>query len=126
MPYDIDKVVYKEQMRVIHSRSWPMQISWYLERPEDIDVYVDRPEEPPGNSFCYQHWTRTDVTPEGHVTPCILYTDLRFGNLHEQSAAEIWNSPVFACFRDLRRRECLRVCGKCNSIYLHDSRRKWL
>jgi MoaA/NifB/PqqE/SkfB family radical SAM enzyme len=126
MPYDIDKAVYKEQMRAIRSRSWPMQISAYLEHPDDIDVYVDRPEEPPGNSFCYQQWTRMDITPEGHVTPCILYPDLKFGNLHEQSAAEIWNSPSFAGFRDLRRRECLPVCAKCNAIYLHDSRRKWL
>jgi MoaA/NifB/PqqE/SkfB family radical SAM enzyme len=125
MPYDIDKVLYKEQMRVIHSRSWPMQISSYMERPEDIDVYVHRPEEP-CNSFCYQQWTRMDVRPEGRVTAYILYPDLKFGNLHEQSAAEIWNSPVFAGFRDLSRRECLPVCANCNSIYLADSRRKWL
>ena len=57
MPYEIDKSVYKDQMRAIRSRSWPMQISSYLERPEDIDVYVDKPEEPPGNSSVWQ-WTR--------------------------------------------------------------------
>jgi radical SAM protein with 4Fe4S-binding SPASM domain len=126
MPYDIDKDVYKEQMHAIRSRSWPMQISSYLERPEDIDAYVDTPEVPPGNSFCYQQWTRMDITPEGKVTPCILYPDLTFGNLHVQSAGEIWNSPAFSDFRDLRRRECLPVCAKCNALYLHDSRRRWL
>jgi radical SAM protein with 4Fe4S-binding SPASM domain len=126
MPYDIDKDVFKEQMRAIRSRSWPMQISCYLEHPEDIDAYVDTPEVPPGNSFCYQQWTRMDVTPEGKVTPCILYPDLTFGNLHEQSAGEIWNSPAFSGFRTLRRRETLPVCAKCNALYLHDARRKWL
>jgi radical SAM protein with 4Fe4S-binding SPASM domain len=126
MPYDIDKEVYKEQMRAIRARSWPMQISSYLDRPEDIDVYVDTPEVPPGNSFCYQQWTRMDITPEGNVTPCILYPDLTFGNIYDQSVGEIWNSPAFARFRDLRRRECLPVCAKCNALYLNDARRKWL
>ena len=115
-----------DQWNKIRGDRWPIQISCYLKKPEDIHTYVDTPQVPPGNSFCYQQWTRMDITPEGDVTPCILYPDLKVGNLRDQGALAVWNSPAFAAFRRLRRREVLPVCAKCNAIYLHDSKRKHL
>jgi radical SAM protein with 4Fe4S-binding SPASM domain len=126
MPYELDKTVFVEQMRKIRRERWPIQISCYLKKPEDIYTFVDTPEIPPGNSFCYQQWSRMDITPSGDVTPCILYPDLKVGNLHDQGVAEIWTSPEFHRFRQIRRKEILPVCAKCNAVYLHDSRRKWL
>jgi radical SAM protein with 4Fe4S-binding SPASM domain len=126
MPYDLDKEVFIDQWKKIRADRWPIQISCYLKKPEDIHTYVDSPEVPPGNSFCHQQWTRMDITPDGDVTPCILYPDLKVGNLRDQEALAIWNSPAFADFRRLRRREVLPVCAKCNAIYLHDSKRKYL
>jgi len=67
-----------------------------------------------------------DITPDGDVAPCILYPDLVVGNLRQQNVLEIWNSPAFTNFRQLRRREVLPVCAKCNALYLHDSKRKYI
>jgi len=70
--------------------------------------------------------SRMDITPDGDVAPCILYPDLVVGNLRQQNVLEIWNSPKFTNFRQLRRREVLPVCAKCNALYLHDSKRKYI
>ena len=126
MPYDLDKHVFVEQLRRIHREKWPMQVSCYLKKPEAIHTFVDTPDVVPGNTFCYQQWTRMDITPSGDVTPCILYPDLKVGNLAKQGVKEIWNSPAFARFRQVRRREVLPVCAKCNAVYLHDPSRKVL
>jgi radical SAM protein with 4Fe4S-binding SPASM domain len=126
MPYDLDKEEFVRQVERINSESWPIQISCYLQKPEHIHTYVDTPQIPPGNSFCYRQWSRMDITPDGDVTPCILYPDLIVGNLQRQSVMEVWNSPAFARFRQLRRREVLPVCAKCNALYLHDSKRKYI
>jgi len=126
MPYPLDKDVFIEQYQRIRQTRWPIQISCYLKKPEDIHTFVDTPAVPPGNTFCYQQWTRMDVTPDGDVTPCILYPDLKVGNLHNQSVMGIWNSEEFAHFRKVRRLEVLPVCAKCNAVYLHDSKRKVL
>jgi radical SAM protein with 4Fe4S-binding SPASM domain len=126
MPYDLDKEVFIDQLQKIRRKRWPIQISCYLKKPEDIHTFVDTPDIPPGNHFCYQQWTRMDITPDGEVTPCILYPDLRVGNLHDQGVIEIWNSEAFANFRQIRRREVLPICAKCNAVYLHDSKRKYL
>jgi radical SAM protein with 4Fe4S-binding SPASM domain len=126
LPYELDKNVFIEQYRLIRGRRWPIQISCYLKKPEDIHTFVDTPEIPPGNDFCYQQWTRMDVTPDGEVTPCILYPDLKVGNLHDQGVMEVWNSDPFARFRQIRRHEVLPICAKCNAVYLHDRKRKVL
>jgi radical SAM protein with 4Fe4S-binding SPASM domain len=126
MPYELDREIFVSELRKIHRAKWPIQISCYLKKPEDIATYLDRPEVPPGNHFCYQQWSRMDVTPEGDVTPCILYPDLRFGNLRDQGVLEIWNSDRYAGFRRFRRQHVLPVCAKCNSLYLHDAKRKHL
>jgi radical SAM protein with 4Fe4S-binding SPASM domain len=126
MPYELDKEEFVRQVQKINSERWPIQISCYLQKPEHIHTYVDTPQIPPGNSFCYRQWSRIDITPDGDVTPCILYPDLIVGNLNHQSVMEVWNSPAFARFRQLRRKEVLPVCAKCNALYLHDSKRKYI
>ena len=126
MPYDLDKEEFIRQVTKINQDRWPIQISCYLKKPEDIHTYVDRPQVPPGNTFCYRQWSRMDITPDGEVTPCILYPDLIFGSLKEKDVLEIWNGPSFQEFRKVRRKEVLPICAKCNALYLHDAKRKYL
>jgi radical SAM protein with 4Fe4S-binding SPASM domain len=126
MPYHLDKATFVDQLKKIRREKWPIQISCLLKKPEDIHTFVDTPQVPPGNSFCYQQWFRMDITPDGDVTPCILYPDLKVGNLRDQGVMEVWNSSAFARFRQVRRKEVLPVCAKCNAVYLHDGKRKWL
>lgn len=126
LPYELDQEEFVRQYERIKSEKWPIQISCYLEEPEDIHTFVDRPQEPPRNAFCYKQWLRMDVTPDGGVSPCVLYPDLAVGNLNERSAADIWNSPEYARFRKLRRAGPLPVCSKCDALYLYDAGRKIL
>ena len=126
LPYDLDQEQFVREYRRIKNEKWPIQISCYLEEPEDIHTYVDKPDVPPGNTFCYKQWLRMDVTPDGSVTPCALYPDLTLGNLNEQGIMEIWNSPEYAKFRQVRRQEVLPICSKCNALYLYDAKRKIL
>lgn len=123
-PYELDKEEFVRQYRRIKSQRWPIQISCYLKEPEDIYTFVDKPAMPLGNTFCYKQWLRMDVGPDGAVSPCILYPDLTVGNLGAQDVLDVWNSPEYARFRELRRQELLPICAKCDALYLYEPGRK--
>jgi radical SAM protein with 4Fe4S-binding SPASM domain len=126
LPYDLDKEEFVRQYSRIQSERWPIQISCYLEKPEDIYTFVDKPQVPPRNTFCYKQWLRMDVTPDGTVAPCILYPDVLVGDLRQDGVLQVWNSPGGAGFREMRRKEHLPVCSKCDVLYLYDAHRKVL
>lgn len=124
LPYELDKEQFVKEYERIKNEKWPIQISCYLEEPGDIYTYVDQPQVPPRNTFCYKQWLRMDITPDGAVTPCVLYPDLSVGNLNEKGVMEVWNSPEYTKFRALRREGPLPICSKCNALYLYDAKRK--
>ncbi len=62
--------------------------------------------------MCRSRWFRTDVMPNGDVTPCLSYVA---GNVRQTSFSEIWNNNKY---REFRKRllkglfpGCLRCCG---------------
>jgi radical SAM protein with 4Fe4S-binding SPASM domain len=126
MPFDLNKDEFLRQYERIQSEKWPFQISCYLKEPEEIHTFVDTPDVPPRNTFCYKQWLRMDVTPQGKVAPCILYPDLLVGDLNENEVNEVWNSPEYTHFRILRRDHVLPVCSKCDALYLYDAKRRIL
>jgi len=113
-------------MTAIKKDTWPMQISCYLDKPEDIYAYIDRPDAPTGNKFCYKQWIRADIIPSGDVGPCIQFPDLCFGNLKEKNIMEIWNSGEYAAFRKMLKAGHPPLCSKCDAIYLYDAKRRYL
>ena len=123
-PYALDRDEYIRQLRLIRHHKWPIQISSYLKRPEDIAAYLDAPDRPIQNSSCHKQWIRMDVTPAGEVCPCIQFPDVVCGDLRHHSAADIWNSPEYARFRAAIREQLLPVCPKCNCLYLYDAGRQ--
>jgi radical SAM protein with 4Fe4S-binding SPASM domain len=126
LPYNLDKEEFIRQCRNIRSEKWPIQISSYLKKPEDIYQYVDHPEINPYNQFCYKEWLRMDVLPDGRVTPCIQYPDITFGSLNEYSVMDIWNGKAFKHFRKRICEEPLPVCSRCYCLYLYDAQRQVL
>lgn len=70
---------------------------------------------------CRPGHVRGAVTPDGSVSPCEWLTDIKYGNLREQSLKEIWYSQGFQAFRrrfDEEHSECptceLRPgCSRC-------------
>lgn len=126
LPYDIDKEEFIRQCQKIRSEKWPIQISSYLKKPEDIYAYTDYPDINPYNQFCFKQWIRMDVLPDGQVTPCIQYPDLKFGSLMDTPVKEIWNGQFYKQFRKKINRELLPVCSRCYCLYLYDAHRQVL
>jgi radical SAM protein with 4Fe4S-binding SPASM domain len=125
-PYSLDKEEFVRQCKKLLAHKWPIQISSYLKKPEDIYAYFDAPEIHPYNNCCYKEWVRMDVMPNGNVTPCIQYPDIFFGNLKNKTIMEIWNSQEFTKFRRYIRKKLLPVCSKCYALYLYDGGRNQL
>ncbi len=126
LPYPLDRQMFISQWQAIGERQWPFQISCYLKNPAEIHRYLDHPETPPGNTFCYKQWFRMDVTPEGDITPCAQFPDIVFGNISRDDPLEIWNSEPYQTFRKDIRQRLLPVCSKCDVLYLYDAGRKYL
>ncbi len=124
--YNLDTVNFVKEYERIEQKKWPIQISCYLKSKKDILSYVNSSQGHLSGAVCWKQWVRMDILPDGKVTPCVQFPDLLFGDLHKDSVADIWNSAGYAKFRTLMRKQCLSVCGKCNNIYLYDTRRKYL
>jgi len=126
LPLDFDREEFIRQCGLIRSERWPIQISSYLKRPEDISEYLDHPEANPYNQFCNKQWMRMDVLSDGQVTPCIQYPDLKFGSLKDQSVMDIWHGEAYERFRGRISKKALPVCSSCYCLYLYDAGRKVL
>jgi radical SAM protein with 4Fe4S-binding SPASM domain len=122
--YMLDRGEFERQLRMIRGQRWPIQISSYLNSADEMALFLDAPERPVANRFCYKQWIRLDMTPAGDVSPCIQFPDLAFGNVRDKSAVEIWNGPEYARFRAGIRQQLLPVCPKCNALYLYDAGRQ--
>jgi MoaA/NifB/PqqE/SkfB family radical SAM enzyme len=63
-------------------------------------------------SVCRSRWFRTDVMPNGDITPCLSYM---VGNVRQTSFSEIWNNDRYQRFRRQLLKGlfpgCLRCCG---------------
>lgn len=123
-PYLLDRPEFIRQFRQIRTAKWPVQISSYLKTPEDINAYIDYPDKPVGNDFCYKQWIRIDISPSGSVSPCIQFPDISFENLQDTDILKIWNSESYVRFRRAIRGKLLPICPKCNSLYLYDASRQ--
>jgi radical SAM protein with 4Fe4S-binding SPASM domain len=126
VPFELDPALFVREMARLRARRWPIQISSYFRRPEDMWSYANSSTRTAGNDFCYKQWLRMDVLPSGHVTPCAQFPDVIVGDLQRQSVAEIWNGAEYARFRRHLRAGPLPVCTKCNALYLYDAGRRAL
>ncbi len=73
----------------------------------EVDV-DDKPnaflvDEDLGTSTCGAGVYWAEVLPNGDVVPCIFLSNLKAGNVRNESFAEIWRSNVWEPFRDRRR-----------------------
>ncbi|MDE2027214.1 MAG: radical SAM protein [Candidatus Omnitrophica bacterium] len=124
--YAVDTKEFMVQCARIKAARWPIYISSYLRKPEDLDAYINDEYKNPYNNFCYKQWARMDVLSDGQVTPCMPYPDLRFDSLADKSIMEIWNGEPYRKFRQYRRKKSFSVCSKCDCLYLYDKERSRL
>jgi sulfatase maturation enzyme AslB (radical SAM superfamily) len=124
--YPIDKEEFVRQCDRINRAQWPMQISCYFKKPQDIYPYVDCSPVLADGAPCYKQWVRLDILPSGKTSPCIQFPDLVFGDLNAQDINQVWNGRDYFRFRRYIRKRMLPVCMKCNNVYLYDPVRKHL
>ena len=84
---------------------------------EDLATYYLKPAEMFGYSKCAAPFIMVDVMPNGDVTTCRDFIDVKVGNITEKPLLEIWNDTGFVNFRKLLVRnngvlpQCSRCCG---------------
>ena len=63
------------------------------------------------NHICVIPWVRTQINPNGDVTPCMGYV---IGNVKTQPLAEMWNTPRAKHFRaELKKHGLFPGCVRC-------------
>ena len=68
---------------------------------------------------CYTIYSRLDVLPTGDVSPCKHFQELAYGNLHNHSLLDLWNSEKLKEIRRILSEKQMPVCSKCNNLYQH-------
>lgn len=125
LPLDLDARCLQDQMTQIRRAGFPIQISCYLDSPATLAKFLDPSPSPPEGP-CPKQWIRADILPDGSMTPCILYPDLKTGSLEDGTLESVWNSDALARFRTVRRDAALPVCHQCDAYYLYDQVRRYL
>lgn len=83
----------------------------------DLARYYLDPTETFGYNKCAAPFFMVDIMPNGDVTTCRDYIDVKVGNITEKPLLDIWNDTGFVNFRKLLIREngllpqCSRCCG---------------
>lgn len=113
-----DALLFKNQIANIKNKKWPFR---YMIIPDlkakDIDEYYLNPEKMFGYSKCVAPFIMVDIMPNGDVTTCRDFIDVKVGNITEKPLLEIWNGEEFVRFRKLLidqhglLPQCSRCCG---------------
>ncbi len=86
-------------------------------KDKDLARYYLNPAEMFGYSKCAAPFIMIDVMPNGDVTTCRDFIDVKVGNITEKPLLDIWNDRGFVNFRKLLIKkdgllpQCSRCCG---------------
>ena len=113
-----DARMFQEALVRVKKRKWPFE---YLIIPDlkngDLARYYTDPAEMFGFDRCVAPFIMIDVMPNGDVTTCRDFIDVKVGNITEKPLLEIWNDKPFVRFRKLLLDrggllpQCSRCCG---------------
>ncbi|MFC1511877.1 radical SAM/SPASM domain-containing protein [Candidatus Latescibacterota bacterium] len=110
--------LFRDAIVGVKKESWPFK---YLIIPSlddnDIVKYYTEPADLFGYGRCAAPFIMIDVMPNGDVTTCRDFIDVKVGNITEKPLFEIWNDEPFVRFRKLlidhggTLPQCSRCCG---------------
>lgn len=113
-----DARMFQDALKRVKNRKWPFE---YLVIPdlknEDFARYYTDPSEMFGFDRCVAPFIMIDVMPNGDVTTCRDFIDVKVGNITEKPLLDIWNDKPFVRFRKLLLDsggllpQCSRCCG---------------
>lgn len=109
---------FQDAVTRVRRRKWPFRhMVIPALRNEDIARYYTDTGELFGYSKCVAPFLMVDVMPNGDVTTCRDFIDVKVGNITEKPLLEIWNDAPFVRFRKLLLDrggllpQCSRCCG---------------
>lgn len=82
------------------------------------DYSMDRLKYKTTKHSCYTPWHNCYITWEGDVVPCCYFYDKQvcFGNVFEESFADIWNNDKYKNFRrDMSKHRSIKICQTCRN-----------
>ncbi len=86
-------------------------------KDKDIAKYYLNSSEMFGYAKCVAPFIMVDIMPNGDVTTCRDFIDIKVGNITEKPLLDIWNGEEFVKFRKLLIEnkgllpQCSRCCG---------------
>ena len=125
--FNLDRKIFKEQFQKIKKRKFPALVTWMppMKSGEEINAYIDEPENPLIEPFCNKQWMQADIRRDGSVVACKDWPDYVVGNLKAQSLKEIWNSNKYKKFRrTICENGLMPICSKCYALTLYRDRLK--
>ena len=111
-----EAAAFQEAIIEVKKKDWPFR---YIIIPDledgELARYYTEPAELFGYSRCAAPFLMVDVMPNGDVTTCRDFIDVKVGNITEQPLLEIWNGKPFVDFRKLliERGGTLPQCSRC-------------
>jgi radical SAM protein with 4Fe4S-binding SPASM domain len=109
------------QMERINAKAWRIRVRFQpaLE-PSEVADFVAGSERPAqGRKRCLSVSTRLSVLPDGTMTTCKLFPEMRVADLNSQTIRSAWHSSTAQQTREVLARGLTPVCSKCVQLYLH-------
>jgi radical SAM protein with 4Fe4S-binding SPASM domain len=105
----------------ISARAWTTRIRYQPDiEPDEIEPFVvGDPMSARCATRCPVLGTRADIMPDGKVTACKFFPELRVGDLNKETMKDVWSSESYAKIRQLLGMKLSPVCSKCSALYLH-------
>jgi radical SAM protein with 4Fe4S-binding SPASM domain len=117
MPLDPDVLWEQYTAAKSHGGSTLPVTLWPSLSREGLVTYFHQPWVPT-RLFCKVPWDSLWIEPNGDVVPCPDFPDIRVGNVHRNSLAEIrFGDEMLQVRRSLRKHGLFNICGKCCQLH---------
>ncbi len=111
------------EMDIINKRVWGLRVRYQPDLdPNGVKNFIlGRTDIPSKIKNCLALSTRMDITPDGSVSACKLFSEFHVGDINESSIQEVWKSAKFDRIREIISQGLMPVCSKCNVLYIQGS-----
>jgi len=112
----------QDSMAALASRVWKVRLRYQPQIQDDeVDDFIRGTSRPAQRRHrCLAVSNRIEIHADGRVSSCKFFPEFVIGDLHDSSAAELWQSECFQRVRaTLRKNGLMPVCSKCILLYLN-------